>query len=396
MEENAVTLDSLKQQLQGMSDGGVEPVITEPTQVDQGTGGQPEQQVQPQAEPQAQPQVEGAGGQPEQPAQPQAEPQAQPQGQVEPTVQGAEAPTEGESWQPNYEYQYLGEKREIPEYLRPVVTNAEMEKQVKDLITKNDGFAKVTQDRDLYKNQVDELSKVRDEAYRLASERDYITSLVKKKEVGSVLSALGISNKDVFQYAENLATAAENVGLDNLDQVSARDAELHQLRLQMQQINQQKGLDMVSQTNLELNNEYAKPSMMPIIQQFDAQHGAGAFDRGVRQLGYNYYEQTGKAVPASQLISTFLLDKGITAQQVVQPQTPVAPTQGAVIPQAQPVQNGLGVPAQAQGTPALSVVTPQNKPVIPASGVSAGQTPVKEQVRELKDLENILAEMRNR
>lgn len=324
-----------------------------------------------------------------------------PKVEEQPAAEGVEAQgvpegAEAAPYTPDYNYKYMGEERQIPEEFRGLIKDSQGEQKIKDIFTKYDGFEKLSQDREIYKNQVEDLTKVRDEAVRLAAERNYIKELVRKKDIGSLMSALGVGSKELLTHAEGVATAAENVGLDGYDKMTEDSRELHALRLEKQMYEQQKTLDAMNKTSLELNSEYSKATVAPLVQQYEKMNGAGSFDRGVRQLGSIHFERTGETVPASQLVSAFLIQSGIPMSPSSQPQQGVHP-QGAAIPHQNqvPVQynvTGVQQPVQPQVQPASAAMGGQ-KPVIPTSGGTKGVTPIRPQINTLEDIQKELEKM---
>ncbi len=251
------------------------------------------------------------------------------------------------AYAPNFKYKVLKEEKEIPEWARPFVTSADVEKNVRELFEKADGIEAVKTHRD---QLVQENETMRTEWAPVIQNVQTVVGHLQRGDMDSFFEALNIPEAAVLKYALYRLQLKENP-----QQLAAheqmRQMQLHNLQLQQQLEQSNSGYTNIAvQTReIQLDTHLGRPEILTAVQSFDQRVGKpGAFRTEVIKRGKMYAAMEQDA-PVEQVVSEVLQLIGWQGQNT----------------QAQPnVQNGAGgaaAPAAGAGTP----VAGQAKPTLP-------------------------------
>lgn len=268
-------------------------------------------------------------------------------------------------YNPNFKFKVKDKELEFDEWVKPVIKDKDLEAKVREMYEKAHGLDEVKASRETFKTQAEEWKT------KYASVENSIQTLgqyVKKGDFESFFNALNIPNEKILRYAIEKLKEAELPPEQRqaLEFQRARERELEQAQLQIQERDQMMADLVRQQTEFEMKQALAQPEVAQVVSQFDARAGKpGAFMTEVIRRG-QYYESVHKiSPPASQLVSEIIQLIGI------QPQVPQAPQ--AQIQQEQPSQ-----------------ATQQQKPVIPAfSNASGSKSPARRVPKSIDDIRKI-------
>jgi len=273
------------------------------------------------------------------------------------TDAGTQAPA-STPYTPSYKFKVMDKEHEIPEFLRPAITSAEHEKQLKELYEKAFGLDEVKAGREKvrgeyqsFKQQVEPVMKTVQEASKLyqgalqAFEQGNVRGGVFKAE--EAFKQLGISDKFLQNYVFQKLQLEDLPAHLKADYNRQRELELQYAQMQQQMQEQQTYFQqMAVQTRTaELQQATSRPEVASIIQAFDQRNGPGSFHQEVITRGQMYWQMYQQDVPADQLVQEIINKYGLQAPPAAQPQASTAPKEVPVIPI---VKSGSGSPAGRQ------------------------------------------------
>lgn len=289
-----------------------------------------------------------------------------------PGVEGAPPPT----YTPNFKYKALKEEKEIPDWARTIVTNADMEKRVKDLFTAADGLEPLKQHRE---QLIAEKKQIEEQWGPIIQNVQQAVGHLQRKDYDSFFESFGLSEKDILSYALHRIQLR-----DNPQQMQAAET-ARQLQLQNSQYEQQLqalsgGYEKmaVQQRSFELDTYLGRPELLSTVQAFDARVGKpGAFREEVIKRG-KMYAVMQQDIPVETAVSEVLGLIGHGAGQNSQVQAISQNVTGGAAAGGQPGENG-----QNQGT----------KPVLPNIR-GTGTSPAKKSFRSVAELREHARAMR--
>jgi hypothetical protein len=272
---------------------------------------------------------------------------------------------------PNYKYKAALQEKEVDEFWRSLIKDAESEKKVKDLFTKVDGFDFVKQSRDKIEQQFQSLS----QDYQAQSEIvQRVEGALQRGDLSSAFRQLGLKDEDVFKYTQQRLQMME---MPPEQRKAFEDAEsLREQQMMMkEQMSQYQKLyqdQAVQARTMQLDFVLSRPEIASAAQSWDSLQGQpGAFRDLVIQEAQTAYYQTGRDLTAEQAAQVVMQKFGkvlASGGSQAAPQAPMAPSQ----------------------TPQVTV--PQAKPVIPnVSG--KGASPIKKAPKNLDDLKRMAKEL---
>jgi hypothetical protein len=279
---------------------------------------------------------------------------------------------------PNYKYKVMDKELEIPEKFRGLMTDAESEKELRELFEKANGieFVKgnLQREREMrrgveqeYRAQAGQIEELRD---------DY-----RRKDFDGFFGKLNIPFDDLLQYVHG-KLSYEKLPPEQRQVLDAQRAAEHralQLERQGTQAQQQQEQMLAQAVQHGLGLALARADVKSASDSYDARVGKpGAFRDEVVKRGEFYWVTQGKLIPPDQAVAEVL---GLIG-------TPAASAQAsatqAVAPAAQ-VQS----PAEAmQAPPAAPAPQAKAPPVIPnVQGKTTSPLPTKPRsIAELKKL----------
>jgi hypothetical protein len=289
-------------------------------------------------------------------------------------VNGADVPG---AWEANYNFNVLEEQREIDEWARPFITDAESEAKFRDLFERAHGIDVVKEDRQQLRQHNQTLDQ---NLNNYTQNYQQLGSMVQNNDLDSFFKQWGIAPDKVVDFAINHVRANDpNTPPEErqqYEQQSTMQQQMASLQYQNHQMQQQLQGNTVQQTAIDLNMELAKPDISRIAEEFDTRAGQpGSFRQRVIDMGAQLSRQdpnTGQYVSPSavEAVQKTMQFMGYNPAAMGTPQQPVHQ------------------PGQAPMQPHMQVQAPQAKPVI-QTVQGAGTSPVKEGVRSIAKLREL-------
>lgn len=207
----------------------------------------------------------------------------------EPTDEGGEAQAATpEEYTPDFNYKVYDEQREIPDYLRPLITNKETEEQIRSLMCKADGLDPLKEKYGKARDERDDLRNQFSQVERNMRELDHF----KKKDLGQFFKLAEISDDAVINYVRGVLNRA-----DDPDEAEAYRRHQDQIRDSFQADQRSQDLAAENQRLRFAQHERDMDIMMnseavsPFVQRFDQMSGKpGAFVEQVNDYGSRVYQ----------------------------------------------------------------------------------------------------------
>lgn len=279
------------------------------------------------------------------------------------------------AFEPNFKYKAALQEKEIEEFWRPLIKDADSEQRVKEALTKLDGFDSVKSSREKIFNDYQSLQ---GDYSAQAQVVQRVESALERGDLSSAFRQLGLKDEDVFKYTQS---RLQMMDLPPEQQRALQEAEEarhknYETQDQITQLQQMYETQAVQARTMQLDFVLSRPDVSESASKWDSLTGkSGAFRDLIIQEAQAAHFQQGVDLSADQ-----------AAQRVLQ-------KFGSLLG-----QNAGGVPAQVvpQAQAPLSQ-TPyaqqtQSKPVIPAV-TGQGATPIKKAPRSLDDLKKIQKEL---
>lgn len=278
------------------------------------------------------------------------------------------------AYTPNYKYKAALQEKEVDEFWRALIKDADSEKKVKDLLQKVDGFDFVKQSREKLDSQYKALEQDYNTQNQLVTR---VTGAIQNKDYGSAFRQLGISDEDIFRYTHDRLQRME---MPPEQRKAFEDAESlkeqqFQLQEQMRQYQSMYEEQKVQARTMQLEFAMSKPDVASMAQNWDELQGTpGAFRDLVIQEAQAAYFQNGVDLSADQAV-----------QLVMQKFGKLLSVNGS-----QPNAASLNASAAPGQTP--QTIAKQAKPVIPNIN-GKGAAPIKKVPKSLDDLKRIQKEL---
>lgn len=280
-----------------------------------------------------------------------------------PPLEGKSGENEPPPFQPNTTFKVYDEEHQIPERFHALMTDAESEKEIRELYEKAFGLDKV-------KPKYQEVRKKYEEMAPLAETWGKLNEAYNNKDYENFFKGLGVTDEAVFEYAQKLLAYDELTAEQKAeyDRVVAERSELSTLRQEVNSLRDAQTNYSAQVRGQELDTELARPEVAQIVEKYDSVYGQGAF----RNLAID----TGESAWKTQQVDYGARD--VVAHLARQ----YAPFIAA--PQAQ-----ASVAQAAQGQP---MVVPPKKETIPnIQGQST--SPMRQEVKSIDDLKKIRESM---
>lgn len=302
------------------------------------------------------------------PAEPPAEPAAKPAEAAAP-AEGDPPPAEPVEYKPNYAYKAYGEEKEMDEFIRPFLTNKDVEDKVRELYSKAGGLDTIKTKHEKLTAEHDTL-KGNWEAEHIPLQKTIaeLRGALQDKDLGAFFDKLGVKKETVFNWALDEAKREEmspeqQRDYDGRIELSRQNRDLRTKNEVLVNEGQQAGIDTLTR---DLDLALSNPEVNQVMQAFDQSKGrVGAFRDEVILRGQATANQTGKDVPAQEALA------GVMGLLSVNYGAPVTPTVA---------------PANGGAPPVLQV--PGNKPVIPNFG-GAGTAPIRRHPTSIDELKEM-------
>jgi hypothetical protein len=247
---------------------------------------------------------------------------------------GQPAPT----YTPNYKYKAALQEKELDEFWRPLVKDADSEKKVKELFSKVDAFDFVKQRKEAIEEQYESLS---GNYEHMSTTVKNVESALNKGDLSSVFRQLNIGTPQIFQWAQQQIArmempAEQRQQIEQYEQAQQYNSQLEQKMSQVQQQYEQQA----TQTRvMQLDFALSRPEVAQFAQAWDANGGEGAFKHFViEEAKKTFYESKVDLSPEQAIASVmqrfgkFLNVGNSTTQQPQAVSSMQAQSQKPVIP----------------------------------------------------------------
>lgn len=287
-------------------------------------------------------------------------------------VTGEKAP-EKAAYTPNLKVKVMEQERDIPEWLKPLVKDAETEKQVKELVEKAYGleYVKPKLEQERQKSQA-----FSTENTQIKSQIQEVRELYARGDIDGWLARLGVPEERMLQWMAD-KIRYEQLPDDQKAILDARkNAEERAWRAEQQTTSYQTQSEqlLTQQVQMALESVLARPDVSTVAQAFDDRMKTpGAFKSEIQRRGDYVWRTRNEIVPPEKLVQEMMALLGPVA-----PSTTPAPTTGAETPVA--------------AAKAPQVIPAKTPPVIPnISGRSTSA--LKPKVKSIDDIKRIQKEM---
>lgn len=287
------------------------------------------------------------------------------------TPQGTETPAAAavaQAYAPNFKFKVYDEEKEFDEFLRPVITNKDVEDKLRDLYTRAHGLDGLKTKHEKLRAEYETLQPIKTKYGNLAESLGALSYYVGKDDFDSFFQTLRIPEDKIYKWV-NRKLQEQEMSPEQKADLQARREEQH--RLYMLEKQNQEALSRLEsfesqQNRMQLDSVLAKPEISSVAQAFDTKVGRqGAFMEEVIKRGVTLYHMTGQDLPPEQVVQDLMQTIG----KVVEPM--------AASPQA------------TQMTPNMGQAKP---PVIPNIQAKSG-SPVRKSPRSIEDIRKLASTM---
>ncbi len=185
------------------------------------------------------------------------------------------------AYTPDYSYEVLEQKKELPEQVRSVIKSKEDEEYWKTVFRKADGLEHVKtrheytkQERDDFKNKYSDLSAKVDKFEHFA-----------KNDLGAFFDAAKVTKEQVFDWVSHQIKLQEMSPEERLHFENAQRTVTQNYDLQQQLSRQEQFTRQLAQQQHEFGLQTALNSASDFVNEFDSRMGAGAFKQHVEEYG---------------------------------------------------------------------------------------------------------------
>lgn len=297
-----------------------------------------------------------------------------------PVVSDPAAPASAstEQYMPDFTYEVKGEKKEIPAWMRSVVTSKEQEAQLKDLHTRATGLdavkesrTKIEQEYQGYKAQLEPvIDKVGQFDYHVQTKNFAEAFKLAGIETKDVVESLFVNDESVRAIEHKLAAyyKALEQGPQAVSQFQGQYTQQQEkLKLTTELTQTQQQLQQFQNQALDFQLDQALAPHAATMSAYDAQKGAGAFKQFIKAMGATQWNMGNKMQP-SEMVSYVVGGFNLAPQSNTQ------------------------VPNTNQNQVVQAAVTAQPKPVIPNLGQGANQSNVGKVPNTMESLRASLKE----
>ena len=266
---------------------------------------------------------------------------------------------------PNFKYKAALQEKELDEFWRPLIKDADSQEKVIKAMQKLDGFDKVLESREKIASDYKSLET---DYHAAQSDITRFNDSVGRGDLTSAFRQAGLTDQQVFQWTQQRLQMMElppeqRRALEESEQIRQKQWEMEQENSQYKTLYESQS---VQNRTMHLDFVLSQPQVAASSQNWDNAMGQGAFKGLVVSEAQNHFHRTGEDLPADQAVH-MVLQKfgGLLNQSSQQPGGPQAPS---------------------------AQTNPQTKPVIPnVSGKNA--SPIKKAVKSIDDIKRIAKEM---
>ena len=231
-------------------------------------------------------------------------------------------------YNPNMKYKFEGKELPIDEFFKPLITNEEAEKRIRELSEISQAFPK-------YKETYEEYKQIAPQYQSLVSELQELGNL-RQQNLPEFLSKMQVQPQDVLEQMDPAIIkqhVARLYALEDLtpeqrhaynqQQQAVRERDLLQRRTQ--ELERQVFERDVERKSFELEQSMGTSDVKDMQTRFDAIYGSGAFRNEVIQAGQIAFQLQQRDLTPQEAIQTVMKKFGPVLKQNT-PQTVQAPT----------------------------------------------------------------------
>jgi hypothetical protein len=267
---------------------------------------------------------------------------------------------------PNFKFKVDREEKEIPEFLRGIVKDADSEKMVRELCERSEGMLPI---KGRLQETRQQLQTVTQQYQGVIADLNQLGSHLKKKDFDTFFQELEVPLPDVVKWVVEKVKFSQLPPEEQDRILASRNTERRAEELEGSYQNAQTEAvnNAIKARSLEIKLVLARPDVQTFADAFDTKFGQpGAFEKALREKGSQFYRENQRDLPPEEAAKAVMEHYG----RFIQAQSPA------------PV---LAAPAAGATSASAARTEP---PVIPA--VPGGTTsPTKQVPRNLDDLKKL-------
>lgn len=273
------------------------------------------------------------------------------------------------SFQPNWKFKAFGKEREIEEFWRPLIKDADSEKRVKDIFTQAYAFEDMKAKQD---STSKEFQGLLGEYQALDKDVKRVMTFRNNRDFDNFFRSLRISDQEIFDYVQQKLNHLENPQARQMSEMQAQERQKqYDLQMENETLQSQYQQQAVQARSMQLDMILSRPDVAKAASLFDERQGQiGAFRQLVIDTAGSHYYATGGDNGG----------KDLSAEEAIQM---VMQRWGKFLDSSQAgsmTSQPIAAPPQAQP-----------KPVIPAVQ-GKGTSPIKKAPKNLDDLRQLAKE----
>ncbi len=291
---------------------------------------------------------------------------------VDPEKPDAVAAPEVPAFTPNLKYKAFGKEKEIEEFWRPLIKDADSEKKVKELFTRADAFEDVKSRAD---SAAVEHQKTLQQFTALDRDVRRVTKFLNNGDLDNFFASVRLSDDMLLQHLQRKAELAKLSPIQQQQyqrDVNTRAESLLQQE-QYDELQNNYASTTVQARTMALDMVMMRPEIQSVASAWDSKMGMGSFRNLIVQEGASQWHATKKDLPPEEVVGLVLQKFGKLVETA---------------PQAQAPQQQVAQPVVPQAPQAQAPVVVQGKPVIPSIN-GRGTSPVKQAPKSLDDLRRL-------
>jgi hypothetical protein len=208
---------------------------------------------------------------------------------------------ENNEWQPDFSYSIKDEKHEFDEWIRPSITDAEKESQIRELYTRAQGLDHVKSNLEQERERIKELQRREEELkYQAETYKTGVDGLkeLAKTDFPSFAHLAGIDDQTILTYANQRLDYKEKPEHERkmIDEDMNRRTQSYQSHLEVENLRRQNDQLMRDRHTQSMSVALAQPEIETFRKAFDSRMGEGSFMQHVNDYGSTQFRTTQRYV----------------------------------------------------------------------------------------------------
>lgn len=271
------------------------------------------------------------------------------------------------AYTPNFKYKAALQEKEVEEFWRPLMKDAESEKKVKDMFTKSDAFDFMKTRRDQAEQQIQSMN---GDLQSITGTVQRFNESVKNNDLSSAFRQANISKEQIFQWTQRELQKMDMPAdqRQQMEQYEQAQSQKYDLEQQVSFLQKQYESQATQARVMQLDQVLSRPDVSKFAEAWDQNSGQeGAFKNFVIEEAQKVYLTSQQDITADQAVKHVMqrFGKFLNAGETAQAPPQVAPQQQAF----------------------------NNKPVIP-NVMGKAASPIKKVAKNLDDLKKLAKEAR--